>query len=205
MRLVMTLLLATPALLLCSCDKASAPQGQDTTASAASTDMPDDANAREDIQLESASGMNATLTYAHAGNAAPEVHFTGGDGRNVSLRDFAGRHSLVNIWATWCGPCKAEMPTIDALAEIEAGNLSVVAVSQDLQGRKPVLAFFEGAGIRNLEPYTDKENALLNAYGSSIVLPTTILYDSNGLEVWRVLGGLEWDDEEVAALLLEAA
>lgn len=148
--------------------------------------------------------MRATLSYRFADQQAPAATFTGADGRDVSLADFAGRPLLVNLWATWCAPCKAEMPTLDALAELEEGRVSVIAVSQDLQGRKPVQAFFEAAAIINLEPYTDADNALLAAFENQISLPTTILYDAEGKEVWRVTGGVEWDDAEMAKLLREA-
>lgn len=158
-----------------------------------------------EIGLESANGMRATLSYRFAGQRAPDAVFTGADGRDVSLRDFAGRPLLVNLWATWCAPCKAEMPTLDALAALEEGQVSVIAVSQDLQGRKPVTAFFESTGIENLEPYTDTDNGLLAAFDHKIALPTTILYDSEGREVWRVIGGVEWDDAEIGKLLREAA
>jgi thiol-disulfide isomerase/thioredoxin len=154
--------------------------------------------------LESANGLKAELIYRYAGRPAPDVSFKGADGRDVALTDFAGRPLLVNLWATWCGPCKVEMPTLDALAELESGKVSVIAVSQDLKGRKPVQAFFESTGITNLEPYVDRENRLWGAIGGAPKLPTTILYDSEGREVWRVLGGVEWDDAEISALLAEA-
>jgi thiol-disulfide isomerase/thioredoxin len=110
--------------------------------------------------------------------------------------DYAGRPLLVNLWATWCAPCKAEMPTLDALAQLEEGRITVIAVSQDLQGRKPVRAFFDSARIVNLEPFTDRDNALCSAVGGNPALPTTI-FTTEGKEVWRVIGGLEWDDAEV--------
>jgi len=91
------------------------------------------------------------------------------------------------------------------LAVLEEGRVSVIAVSQDLEGRKPVRSFFDQAAIVNLEPYTDPDNSLLAAFGNNIALPTTILYDSEGREVWRVIGGVEWDDAEIAKLLTEAA
>jgi thiol-disulfide isomerase/thioredoxin len=187
-------------LALAGCDRGSAPKGQgqaDLMEKAA-------ANHPAEFGLESASGMRATLSYKFAGQPAPTTMFTGADGRDVSLSDFAGRPLLVNLWATWCAPCKAEMPTLDALAALEENRISVIAVSQDLQGRKPVAAFFEKAAITNLEPYTDPDNALLAAFDNQIALPTTILYDSEGREVWRVVGGVEWDDAEVAELLREA-
>jgi thiol-disulfide isomerase/thioredoxin len=195
MRFVIALIL----LVLAGCDKESAPKGQAQPASATKA-----APGMEDVGLESANGMRATLSYKFAGQAAPKATFTGADGRDVNLSDFAGRPLLVNLWATWCAPCKAEMPTLDALAALEEGRLSVIAVSQDLEGRKPVAAFFKNTGVQNLEPYTDPDNALLAAFGNAVALPTTILYDSDGHEVWRVAGGVEWDDEEMAKLLREA-
>lgn len=186
-------------LLLAACDTGSAPKGQAQADSA-----PKAAKDAAEIGLESASGMRATLSYNFAGAKAPQAVFTGADGRDVSLSDFAGRPLLVNLWATWCAPCKAEMPTLDALAALEEGRMSVIAVSQDLQGRKPVIAFFERTKVSNLEPYTDPDNALLAAFQHMVPLPTTILYDSEGKEVWRVIGGVEWDDAEMAKLLREA-
>jgi thiol-disulfide isomerase/thioredoxin len=161
--------------------------------------------AKQGMGLESANGLRAELSYRFAGRPAPAAAFIGADGREVDLNDFAGRPLLLNIWATYCLPCKVEMPTLDALAELEAGKISVIAVAQDPTGRKVVGPFFQKAGIVNLEPYTDRDNKLWNALGGKPQLPTTILYDSESREVWRVIGGVEWDDEEVAALLTEAS
>jgi thiol-disulfide isomerase/thioredoxin len=187
-------------LALAACDTGTAPKGQGQ----AEVSEKAVATAPIEVGLESANGMRATLSYKFAGQAAPTVAFTGADGRDVSLSDFAGKPLLVNIWATWCAPCKAEMPTLDALAALEEGRISVIAVSQDLQGRKPVLAFFRNAGITNLESFTDSDNTLLAALDNQLALPTTILYDSDSKEVWRVTGGVEWDDAEMAKLLREA-
>lgn len=196
----MRLLIALILLVLAGCDKESASKGQAQPASGAKAPS----GAKEEVGLESANGMRATLSYKFAGTAAPKAVFAGSDGRDVTLADFGGRPLLMNLWATWCAPCKAEMPTLDALAVLEEGRISVIAVSQDLEGRKPVSAFFKSARIENLEPYTDADNALLAAFGNAVALPTTILYDSDGREVWRVAGGVEWDDAEMAKLLREA-
>jgi thiol-disulfide isomerase/thioredoxin len=196
----MRLLIALILLVLAGCDTESAPKGQAQPKSAAKPVVA----AKSDIGLESANGMRAALSYKFAGQAAPKAAFLGADGRDVTITDFAGRPVLLNLWATWCAPCKAEMPTLDALAALEEGRISVIAVSQDLQGRKPVAAFFKAAAIENLEPYTDADNALLAALGNNVALPTTILYDAEGREVWRVAGGVEWDDAEMAKLLEEA-
>ena len=207
MRLSVILLLLTASVGLTGCDRASSPteqaEGEVVVAPAPKEKLPE--NGTADIGLVSANGLKATLSYAHAGSAAPEVSFKGADGRELSLANFAGRPLLVNIWATWCVPCKAEMPTLDALASIEQGKLSVIAISQDLQGRKPVREFFDRAGIQNLEPYIDRQNRMSAAFDNQLALPATILYDSEGREVWRVIGGVEWDDEEMASLLDEAS
>ncbi len=202
MRLSVTSFFLCALLGLTGCDRTapSAEQAQGSKDTATDTKAK-----KENFGLESASGMQATLRYEFAGQQAPDIPFTGADGRDVRLSDFSGRPLLVNIWATWCAPCKAEMPTLDALAAIEASEMSVIVISQDLQGRKPVRAFFDETGITNLEPYIDPENRISAAFDHQLSLPTTILYDSYGVEVWRVVGGVEWDDQEVARLLDEAA
>jgi thiol-disulfide isomerase/thioredoxin len=197
----MRLLIALVLLVLAGCDTGTSPKGQ------VQADSPTDnaKSAKADVGLESANGMRATLSYASAGQKAPMAVFADAKGGDVTLSDFAGRPVLVNFWATWCAPCKAEMPTLDALASLEKGRMAVIAVSQDLEGRPPVDAFFAKAAIKNLEAYTDSDNALLAAFNNQLALPTTILYDSEGREVWRVIGGVEWDDAEMAKLLREAA
>jgi thiol-disulfide isomerase/thioredoxin len=196
MRFVIALIL----LVLAGCDKESQPEGQAQPASTGTAAASDKA----EIGLESANGMRATLSYKFAGQKAPSAPFADAQGQDVSLADFEGKPLLLNIWATWCAPCKAEMPTLDALAELEKDRMKVIAVSQDLEGRTPVTAFFTETGVKNLEPYTDADNVLLAAFNNAIALPTTILYDSDGKEVWRVAGGVEWDDAEMAKLLREA-
>jgi thiol-disulfide isomerase/thioredoxin len=201
MRLLISTILICSTLLVAGCDSASKPKEQVSGEKAVAKPV----GKREDIGLISDNGSKGVLTYAFTGTAAPKLQFTGADGRDVQLSDFAGRPLLVNIWATWCAPCKVEMPTLDALAALEEGKMSVIAISQDLEGRAPVQAFFKASKVANLEPYTDSDNLLLNALGANVSLPTTILYDSDGQEVWRVSGGVEWDDAEVAKLLAEAS
>ena len=196
MRSVIALIL----LVLAGCDKESQPKGQAQPASTAKSG----ASQTSDINLESPNGMRATLSYKFAGQNAPTAVFADADGQDVRLADFAGKPLLLNVWATWCAPCKAEMPTLDALAKLEKDRMNVIVVSQDLEGRAPVLAFFEETGVKNLEPFTDADNAILAAFNNAIALPTTILYDKDGQEVWRIAGGVEWDDAQLAKLLRKA-
>lgn len=137
----------------------------------------------------------------NAGKAAPAATFRGPDDAPVTLAAFRGKPLLVNLWATWCAPCVAEMPTLDALAAKETGRMNVVAVAQDLQGAEVVDPWFQKAGLKALQPYIDPQNGLLDAANSA--LPTSIFYDAEGRELWRVVGAIDWQGAEAKALLAE--
>jgi thiol-disulfide isomerase/thioredoxin len=141
------------------------------------------------------------LDRSFAGRAAPAAAFEDPDGEPARLGDFSGKPLLVNLWATWCAPCVAEMPTLDRLAARERDRLHVLTISQDLDGRDKVEAFFAKQGYRNLETWLDPQMRLMTELGVN-TLPTTILYDSHGREVWRVVGIEDWESGR-AALLLE--
>lgn len=142
------------------------------------------------------------LDRSHSGSAAPATGFEDPEGEPASLADFRGRPVLLNLWATWCAPCVAEMPTLDRLAAREADRLHVLTISQDLDGRKKVEAFFAKQGYRNLETWLDPQMALMTALKAD-TLPTTILYDANGRELWRVIGMEDWESGRAALLLRE--
>ncbi len=139
---------------------------------------------------------------SNKGKAAPVAAFTGPDDAPVTLAAFKGKPLLVNLWATWCAPCVAEMPTLDALAAESGERMAMIAVAQDLQGAEVVDPWFQKAGLKVLQPYLDPQNALLDAYNSA--LPTTIFYDAAGRELWRVVGAIDWQGAEAKALLAEA-
>ncbi|HYG47760.1 MAG TPA: TlpA disulfide reductase family protein, partial [Allosphingosinicella sp.] len=86
------------------------------------------------------------LDRSRAGSAAPATEFEDPDGAPASLADFRGRPVLLNLWATWCAPCVAEMPTLDRLAGREGDRLQVLTVSEDLDGREKIEAFFARQG-----------------------------------------------------------
>jgi thiol-disulfide isomerase/thioredoxin len=142
------------------------------------------------------------LDRSHAGTTAPATGFEDPDGAAASLADFRGRPVLVNLWATWCAPCVAEMPTLDRLAGREGERLKVLTVSEDLDGREKVEAFFDRQGYRNLETWLDPQMALMSELKVTI-LPTTIYYDSRGRELWRVTGMEDWESGRTALLLKE--
>lgn len=139
---------------------------------------------------------------SHKGKPAPTAAFTGPDDAPVTLAAFKGKPLLVNLWATWCAPCVAEMPTLDALAAQAGDRMTVLAVAQDLQGAEIVDPWFQKAGLKALQPYLDPQNGLLDAYNAA--LPTSIYYDAEGRELWRVVGAIDWQGDEAKALLAEA-
>jgi thiol-disulfide isomerase/thioredoxin len=143
-----------------------------------------------------------TLERGQKGAAAPGIKFKAPDGSEVTLASFQGKPLLLNLWATWCVPCVKEMPTLDALAEQLDGRVQVLVLSQDLEGKAKVDPFFAKSNFKRLQPYLDTNAAF--SLGMGINLPTTILYDSSGKEVWRMLGGMDWTGETAKELIAEA-
>lgn len=138
----------------------------------------------------------------HKGAAAPAASFNDPAGKPVTLASFKGKPLLVNLWASWCAPCVKELPTLDNLAR--DGKVEVLAVSQDTGPHASVVAFLQGHHIATLKPYQDPKMALSGALGPDTVLPTSILIDGSGKEVWRYVGDLDWTSPEAAKLLSEA-
>ena len=142
---------------------------------------------------------------SHKGEAAPLAKFNDPDGGAFDLGKFKGSPVLVNLWASWCAPCIKELPTIQKLEEAQAtdGKLGVIAVSQDMAPKASVDAFLQSKGIGRFAAYHDPDMALSSALAVQI-MPTTILYDAQGKEVWRYTGDLDWTGPEAAKLLAEA-
>lgn len=144
-----------------------------------------------------------TVDMSERGAAMPPTVFLAPDGGKVSLADFKGKPVLVNLWATWCGPCVAEMPTLDALAKREGARLQVLVVSQDDIANKPKIAkVWQERKFERLAPYLDSKSDLGFAFGTGMV-PTTVLYDAQGKEVWKVIGAMNWDGPRANTLLRE--
>ena len=137
-----------------------------------------------------------------AGQPAPDVELRNADDDPAMLAEAEGKPLLVNIWATWCAPCVKELPTLKAVAA-RAGAPRVVAVSQDMAPRGSVDAFLDKNKLADLEVWHDPKMAFSSATGAE-VLPTTILYDAKGREMWRYVGDLDWTGQEAARLLADA-
>lgn len=200
MSLRSTILPLLPLILIGSslgaCDKQDSVTGQPNAAASVDTAATNAviANESEKVVVDTI----GTLDRSHRGEAASMLPFQAPGGGRTSLAAFGGKPVLLNLWATWCAPCVAEMPTLDTVAE----RMQVVAVSQDLNGEDKVTAFVGKAGLRNIKPYLDPGATLSVAYQAS--LPTSILYDSHGKEVWRMTGGMDWTSETAKDLLAEA-
>ncbi|NKJ42979.1 MULTISPECIES: TlpA family protein disulfide reductase [unclassified Novosphingobium] len=179
---------ALAAATLGGCDRQASPPAQPSSAAAAP-----------------AGGANAAagkIDSSHKGAAMPAFALTGPDGTKVSSKDLAGKPVLVNLWATWCGPCVVEMPTLDKLA---AGGLRVLTVSQDSAGQADKVKGFKAEhGLAHVQMLLDPDNDLSFHYNTG-VLPTTVVYDAQGKEVGRVVGAFDWTGPEAAALIKAAS
>lgn len=142
---------------------------------------------------------------AQGAEAMPALQFTDADGTALSLADFRGRAVLLNIWATWCGPCRKEMPALERLqAILGSGDFEVVALSIDRSGLAAVQPFFDELGIENLAIYLDESAAAMSALGITGI-PTTLLIDRDGREIRRWAGPAEWDSPKMEALIRSEA
>ena len=136
--------------------------------------------------------------------ASPDLRFETADGEPLSLSEFRGTAVLLNIWATWCAPCRKEMPALDRLqAKMGGADFQVVALSVDRSGLDAIRSFFGEIGIKNLRIYVDQESGTMSALGV-VGLPTTVLIDSDGREVQRWVGPAEWDSPEIIAVIEQA-
>ena len=182
------------ALAIGGCDRQSQPQSQanETIGSPAPAVTPANEAASEEVI--------GTLDRSHKGETAPAIAFETPAGGKTSLADFRGKPVLLNLWATWCAPCVKEMPTLDALQGLLGDSVLVLVLAED--SAEKVDPFFQKAGFKHLQPYIDAESKMSLTMGLN--LPTTILYDSEGKEVWRMLGSMDWTGQTARELIAEA-
>ena len=131
----------------------------------------------------------------------PEIRFEDGEGNEKTLADFRGKTVLLNVWATWCVPCREEMPTLDRLqVELGGREFEVLALSIDRAGPDAVREFYSEIGIENLALHIDPSSKAMFALGV-VGLPTTILIDREGNEIGRLVGPAEWDSPEMTGFM----
>ena len=141
------------------------------------------------------------MQVASVPRSLPELLFQNANGKALALTDFSGKLVLLNVWATWCTPCRKEMPALDRLQQQLGGpGFEVVALSIDRGGAAAVQAFYEELDIRALSVYVDRTSEAASKLGA-IGIPTTILVDREGRELWRKVGPAEWDGAEALELL----
>lgn len=193
-------LLLLAALLIGGCNKQppAGSQASETIQAPASDGEPANTAVTETVVEE----VIGTIDRSHKGESAPATPFESPAGAAVTLANFKGRPVLLNLWATWCAPCVKEMPTLDTLAQSLGDSVQVITLSQDLEGSKKVDPFFQRAGFRKLQPWLDTNAAMSS--GLTVNLPETILYDSEGKEVWRMAGGMDWTSQTARELVAEA-
>lgn len=127
--------------------------------------------------------------------------FEGSSNRSVTLSDFKGRPILLNIWATWCSPCRKEMPSLDRLqAKFDPKDFLVLPLSIDRADASTLEAFYLDTGIQILDSYVDRDGRALRELGI-VGIPATLLIDANGLEIGRKLGPAKWDDPSFIELI----
>jgi len=150
-------------------------------------------------------GEIAALTLAPRPKPLPELAFDTAEGTKTSLANFGGRTVLLNLWATWCLPCRQEMPALDRLQGLFGSkDFAVVAVNIDTARLDRPKAFLHEIGVKNLKLYTDNTAAAfqtLKQAGKVLGLPTTILIGKDGCEIGTMAGPAQWDSEDALALL----
>jgi thiol-disulfide isomerase/thioredoxin len=147
----------------------------------------------------------AALVRVEPPKALPALHFAAADGTTQTLADFAGKGVVLNLWATWCGPCAAELPSLDRLAATLApDDIVVVPLSSDRGGAAVVEQYYKNHGIAHLGVWIDPDETALQALGARGI-PTTLILDREGRERARLEGGIDWASKDAAALVRKLA
>jgi thiol-disulfide isomerase/thioredoxin len=155
-----------------------------------------------------AHGEVAAVRPADEGRKLPDLAFRDASGQPKSLADWRGRTVLLNLWATWCIPCRKEMPALNALQEKLGGpDFEVVAVNIDTRNLDKPKSWLQDAGVNHLTYYSDSNAKVfqdLKAIGKAIGMPTTLLVDPNGCEIASLAGPAEWASDDALKLVSAA-
>ena len=153
-------------------------------------------------------GEVAAFLVANAPDLLRDLSFKAPDGSDTSVAAFAGKTVLLNLWATWCVPCRTEMPALDRLeAELGGKDFSVVAVNVDVNDSGRAQDFLREIGVAHLAFYADPSFAIFNklkSRGLALGLPATLLIDPRGCRIGGVEGPAAWDSEEAKTLVRAA-
>ena len=175
------------AVSLCACDREQRAPAQPESSAAASTGSANEAFAGK-------------IDRSHAGATLPQATVSDATGAKLNIQSLGGKPVLINLWATWCGPCVKELPTLDALAARAPEHLAVVTIAQDMAQPEKVKAALH---YDHLHAWLDPDNTL-GFYYNSGELPTSVLYDAQGREVWRMVGAHDWAAKDGDTLIAPA-
>jgi thiol-disulfide isomerase/thioredoxin len=138
----------------------------------------------------------------------PDLAFEDAEGKPKKLSDWRGKTVLVNLWATWCVPCRKEMPALDGLqAKLSGPNFEVVAINIDTRNPEKPLNFLKDANLTRLGYFTDRNAKVfqdLKAVGRALGMPTSVLVNGQGCEIATISGPAEWDSEDAIKLIKAA-
>ena len=155
-----------------------------------------------------AHGEVAALTMATTPLQLPDLAFEDSDGKPRKLSDWRGKTVLVNLWATWCVPCRKEMPALEGLQKKLSGpNFEVVAINIDTRDPEKPRNFLKDAGLTRLGYFNDRNAKVfqdLKAIGRALGMPTSVLVDSSGCEIATIAGPAQWDSEDAIKLIKAA-
>lgn len=160
----------------------------------------DDAAALRALDRRADGSPILRLVVPDAPRAAPPVAFLDEDGRKRSLADYRGTPVAVHFWATWCFPCREEMPRIDALQRLLGEAVAVLPLSVGRDAVGALRAYYEEHGLRTLPVAIDERMKAARALKVNGI-PTTVFIDDSGREIARVIGERDWDDPAVAGLV----
>ena len=165
--------------------------------------IPTGANEAERVQLMAADAPRSPLGQfvpASPPRPAPQVSFSDATGASANLSDFAGKPVLLNLWATWCAPCRREMPSLERLQARLGDKITVLAISEDIGGNKAVAPFIAKFGLKAVKTYLDPKSTLTQAFNVD-GLPTSFLIDRRGRVIGRVEGEAEWDSPKMLSVI----
>jgi thiol-disulfide isomerase/thioredoxin len=155
-----------------------------------------------------AHGEVAALTMASKPLKLPDLAFEDADGKPKKLSDWQGKTVLVNLWATWCVPCRKEMPALERLqAKLKGPNFEVVAVNIDTRDPEKPRNFLKDANLNSLGFFSDEKAKVfqdLKSIGRALGMPTSVLVDGKGCEIATIAGPAEWDSDDAVKLIRAA-
>ncbi|RED22775.1 thiol-disulfide isomerase/thioredoxin [Rhodopseudomonas thermotolerans] len=153
-------------------------------------------------------GEVAAVTMASSPLRLPDLAFTDGAGEPKKLSDFRGRTVLVNLWATWCVPCRKEMPALDDLqAQLGSERFEVVAINIDTRDPAKPRKFLDEEKLTRLSYFADPTAKVfqdLKSVGRALGMPTSVLVDGNGCEIGTIAGPAEWNSADATTLIKAA-